>query len=142
MLRDQGDLQGARTLYERALSIREAGLGADHPDTAESRKRLAAVVAELDKQPQVLPIPPLSNPTVSTPADLRFRARGRGGGAVGSGSLQEAMQQVQDGERQPADRPGSQWLSRRPIELHAGHGRMMPAADDTADGGRSAHNPR
>ena len=43
------DLAGARRLFERALAIREARLGADHPDTVRSRERLAAVVAELDK---------------------------------------------------------------------------------------------
>jgi hypothetical protein len=47
VLYDQGDLDRARRLYERALSIREARLGADHPDTARSRKDLAAVVAAL-----------------------------------------------------------------------------------------------
>jgi hypothetical protein len=38
-----------------------------------------------------------------------------------SGSLQDLMHDVQDGKRQPADRRGSQWLSRRPAELHACH---------------------
>jgi hypothetical protein len=50
VLRDQGDLDGARPLYERARAIREVRLGADHPDTVRSRERLAAVVAELDNQ--------------------------------------------------------------------------------------------
>jgi Tetratricopeptide repeat len=50
VLRDQGDLDGARTLHERALAIYEARLGADHPDTARSRERLAAVVAELENR--------------------------------------------------------------------------------------------
>ena len=31
VLRDQGDLAGARRLLERALAIMEARLGADHP---------------------------------------------------------------------------------------------------------------
>jgi hypothetical protein len=30
--------------------IREAGLGADHPDTVRSRENLAAVVAALDER--------------------------------------------------------------------------------------------
>ena len=46
----QGDLDQARTLHERALAIREARLGADHPDTVRSRQDVAAVVAELDDQ--------------------------------------------------------------------------------------------
>jgi Tetratricopeptide repeat len=51
ILRDQGDLAGAHRLVERALVIREARLGADHPATAWSRRNLAAVVAELqDRQ--------------------------------------------------------------------------------------------
>jgi tetratricopeptide (TPR) repeat protein len=37
--------QQARTLHERALSIREAHLGADHPDTAWSLDNLALVLA-------------------------------------------------------------------------------------------------
>lgn len=47
VLRDQGDLDQARTLYERALAIREDRLGPDHPDTVRSRERFAAVVATL-----------------------------------------------------------------------------------------------
>jgi hypothetical protein len=43
-------LDRARSLYEYALTIREARLGAGHPDTVRSRERLAAVVAELDEQ--------------------------------------------------------------------------------------------
>lgn len=41
---------GARPLYERALTIREARLEPDHPDTARSRERLAAVVAALENR--------------------------------------------------------------------------------------------
>jgi Tetratricopeptide repeat len=41
----------ARRLHERALSIRETHLGPDHPETARSRRNLAAVTAELDKSP-------------------------------------------------------------------------------------------
>jgi hypothetical protein len=50
ILADQGDLDRARTLHERALAVREARLGADHPDAVRSRQRLAAVVAALDEQ--------------------------------------------------------------------------------------------
>ena len=48
VLHAQGDLDTARTLHQRALTIYEVRLGADHPDTVRSRQRLAAVVAELD----------------------------------------------------------------------------------------------
>jgi hypothetical protein len=50
VLRTQDDLDGARRLHERALAIREARLGEDHPDTARSPQNLAAVVGELDNQ--------------------------------------------------------------------------------------------
>jgi hypothetical protein len=43
-------LDRARSRYERALVIYEARLGADHPDTVQSRENLAAVMAALDKQ--------------------------------------------------------------------------------------------
>jgi hypothetical protein len=49
-LADQGDLDAARSLHERALAIREARLGADHPDTMRSRKDLAAVVVALENR--------------------------------------------------------------------------------------------
>jgi len=45
-LQHQGDLDGARTLHERALAIFEAHLGADHPDTAQSLTNLAEVLAD------------------------------------------------------------------------------------------------
>jgi hypothetical protein len=48
ILRDSGDLDGARPLYERALAINETQLGPNHPDTARSRQGLAAVVTELE----------------------------------------------------------------------------------------------
>jgi hypothetical protein len=41
----------ARALYERALRIHEDRLGPDHPDTARSRRNLAALTAELDNGP-------------------------------------------------------------------------------------------
>jgi Tetratricopeptide repeat len=40
----QGDLDTARTLYERTLSIREARLGPDHPATVWSLSNLALVL--------------------------------------------------------------------------------------------------
>lgn len=46
ILAAQGDLDGARALLERALAIREARPGPDHPDTVRSHERLAAVVTE------------------------------------------------------------------------------------------------
>jgi tetratricopeptide (TPR) repeat protein len=42
----QGDLDGARALQERALAIREARLGTDHPLTATSLNNLANVLAD------------------------------------------------------------------------------------------------
>ena len=50
VLRDQGDLDAARTLHERALHIRETRLGAEHPDTQRSRRDLAAVVSALENR--------------------------------------------------------------------------------------------
>jgi hypothetical protein len=50
VLRDQGDLDQARTLYKRALSIRKARLGPDHPDTMRSRERLAVAVVALENR--------------------------------------------------------------------------------------------
>ena len=44
VLHEEGDLAGARRLHERALTIREARLGADHPDTAQSLSNLATVL--------------------------------------------------------------------------------------------------
>ena len=43
VLRAQGDLEGARGYYERALAIREKALGADHPDVATSLNNLGAL---------------------------------------------------------------------------------------------------
>jgi hypothetical protein len=37
-------------LHERALTIHEARLGPDHPDTVRSRERLAVVVAALENR--------------------------------------------------------------------------------------------
>jgi tetratricopeptide (TPR) repeat protein len=44
LLQAQGDLAGARPLYERALAIREKVLGPDHPDSATSLNNLALLV--------------------------------------------------------------------------------------------------
>ena len=44
VLRAQGDLAGARPLYERALAIREKALGPEHPDTAQSLNNLAVLL--------------------------------------------------------------------------------------------------
>ena len=41
LLQDQGDLAGARPLYERALAIFEKALGPEHPHTATSLNNLA-----------------------------------------------------------------------------------------------------
>jgi hypothetical protein len=46
---------------------------------------------------------------------------GHRGGAVRSGALQDAMHEVQDGERQTSDRRGSQRPSGRPIQLRTCH---------------------
>jgi hypothetical protein len=41
LLYAQGDLAGARPLYERALAIREKVLGPEHPNTATVRNNLS-----------------------------------------------------------------------------------------------------
>ena len=46
LLRDQGDLAGARPLFERALAIREKVLGPEHPDTATSLSNLAGLLRD------------------------------------------------------------------------------------------------
>jgi hypothetical protein len=43
---DQGDLEGALTLLERALAVYEVGLGPDHPETIRSREALASVAVD------------------------------------------------------------------------------------------------
>jgi hypothetical protein len=48
VLHAQRELARARASYERAVAIGEARLGADHPDTLQSRPGLARVVAELE----------------------------------------------------------------------------------------------
>ncbi|NNJ12111.1 tetratricopeptide repeat protein [Chloroflexales bacterium ZM16-3] len=44
LLKAQGDLTGARSLYERALAMRERTLGPTHPDTASSLNNLASLL--------------------------------------------------------------------------------------------------
>ena len=44
MLKDQGDLEGAKALYERALAIDEAALGPDHPNVAIRLNNLGGVL--------------------------------------------------------------------------------------------------
>ena len=44
----RAEFEQAKTMDERALAIREARLGPDHPDTVRIRKRLTAVVADLE----------------------------------------------------------------------------------------------
>ena len=44
LLRDRGDLAGARPLFERALKIREKVLGPDHRHTAASLNNLASLI--------------------------------------------------------------------------------------------------
>jgi hypothetical protein len=51
VLRDQGDLEGARTLFERALGIYEAGLGPDHPNTGKARRNFVGVIGRLMTRP-------------------------------------------------------------------------------------------
>jgi tetratricopeptide (TPR) repeat protein len=46
VLHAQGDLDGARPLFERALTIFEARLGPDHPDTAHSLNNVAGVLRD------------------------------------------------------------------------------------------------
>jgi tetratricopeptide (TPR) repeat protein len=44
LLKRQGDLAGARPLYERALAIFEKVLGPEHPSTARSRRNLTTLL--------------------------------------------------------------------------------------------------
>ncbi len=46
VLRDQGDLAGARPLFKRALSISEKALGPDNPSTATSLNNLALLLLD------------------------------------------------------------------------------------------------
>jgi tetratricopeptide (TPR) repeat protein len=47
VLRDLGDLEGARVQYERALAISEATLGSNHPDMATQCANLGAALRDL-----------------------------------------------------------------------------------------------
>ena len=51
MLRDLGDLPGARTQFERALQIGEAALGPDHPYIGTRRNNLGRVLQDLGDLP-------------------------------------------------------------------------------------------
>jgi tetratricopeptide (TPR) repeat protein len=46
LLHDLGELAEARLLFERALAIREKGVGPDHPDTAMSLNNLARLLRD------------------------------------------------------------------------------------------------
>jgi len=47
VLRDLGDLDGARTQFERALEIAQATLGLNHPDMAVIHRHLDDVLQQL-----------------------------------------------------------------------------------------------
>jgi tetratricopeptide (TPR) repeat protein len=47
MLREIGDLDGAKTLYERAIEHAEAAFGPDHPEVASTVNRLGIVIEAL-----------------------------------------------------------------------------------------------
>jgi hypothetical protein len=49
LLREQGDLAGPRSLYERALAIRESVLGPEHHDTAASLINLVTLLDALGR---------------------------------------------------------------------------------------------
>jgi tetratricopeptide (TPR) repeat protein len=51
-----GDYAGARPLLERALAIREAALGPDHPDTARSMHYLANLLSDLEEYAAARPL--------------------------------------------------------------------------------------
>jgi hypothetical protein len=59
---------------------------------------------------------------------------GRCGETFGSCSLQDAMREIQDGERQTSDRRGSQRPSGRPIQLRTCHQGMIYHARSPAPG--------
>src|SRR5205807_346690 len=44
LLQAEGEVAAARSLFERALAIRERVLGSDHPDTASVRSNLSSLV--------------------------------------------------------------------------------------------------
>ena len=55
LLKDQGDLAGARQLYQRALAIREKALGPEHPHTANSLNNLATLLESAGRSCWVTP---------------------------------------------------------------------------------------
>lgn len=50
-MRGQGELAGARTLYEQVLDARRRALGAEHPDTLQSMNNLAIILRALGDIP-------------------------------------------------------------------------------------------
>ena len=56
LLQAQGDLAGARPLFERALAIREKVLGAEHPDTATSLGNLGRLLRDLGQPDKAEPL--------------------------------------------------------------------------------------
>jgi tetratricopeptide (TPR) repeat protein len=56
LLRDKGDLAGARALFERALAVREKVLGPDHRHTAASLNNLASLIQAQGDLAGVLPL--------------------------------------------------------------------------------------
>jgi len=56
LLRDQGDLAGARPLFERALAICEKALGPEHPDTSAHLSNLARVLRDTGRATEAEPL--------------------------------------------------------------------------------------
>jgi eukaryotic-like serine/threonine-protein kinase len=53
-LAEHGDLEGARALTERAISLKEEALGKDHPDVGVSLHNLSLILSELRRYPDAL----------------------------------------------------------------------------------------
>jgi tetratricopeptide (TPR) repeat protein len=56
LLRAQGDLAGARPLFERALAICEKVFGPEHPDTAQSLNQLGDLLREQGELARARPL--------------------------------------------------------------------------------------
>ena len=69
LLRAQGDLAGARPLFERALDINEKALGAEHPSVLSGRSNYAALVRKEG-------LPNLAEPLDRGVFEATARARG------------------------------------------------------------------